>query len=243
VTNDVKERPILFSAPMVRAILDGRKVQTRRVVKLRDKDLHDDSAYLNGGSAAIALGHGVGGIVEWREQNGQWFGLSGYTTVVNIDCPYGQVGDRLRVKESAWMWCKQVPNGKTKTGRDKFKYVPLREAPVFYVADDPERPTLDVQSSVGQDGYKWRFKVGRFLPAWACRIELEVTGVRVERLREISEADANAEGCAGGHGSIPSYPYNAIPREHFKNLWESINGAGSWEASPFVWVVSFRRIK
>lgn len=81
------------------------------------------------------------------------------------------------------------------------------------------------------------------MPRVANRITLEVTGVRVERLREISDADCIAEGAPGGHGSIPGYLYNATPLEHYRFIWETINGAGSWDVNPWVWVVEFRRIE
>lgn len=242
MTNELKERPILFSAPMVRAILDGRKSMTRRVVKLSDKDLHDDSAYLNGGSAAVALGHGVGRIVEWREQNGQWFGLSGYTTVANIDCPYGQVGDRLWVRE-------------TFTTDRVYKDSDIVDGDTVYRASMPVSYTWP-DHLYDLTPPKWKPAI--HMPRWASRIDLEITGVRVERFQAITPEDAIAEGLV----TMPEFnwtaqkptgrilaetagspPYWASPKTAFESLWENINGAGSWEANPFVWVVSFRRIK
>lgn len=82
-----------------------------------------------------------------------------------------------------------------------------------------------------------------FMPRWASRILLEITEVRVERLQGISEEDAIAEGCPGGHGAIPGYGYSATPIEHFRWVWESINGEGSWKANPWVWVVAFKNVE
>jgi hypothetical protein len=81
------------------------------------------------------------------------------------------------------------------------------------------------------------------MPRWASRITLEITEVRVERLQDISEVDAIAEGTPGSHGAIPGYGYNATPGEQYRWLWESINGLGSWEANPWVWAVSFKRVE
>ena len=81
------------------------------------------------------------------------------------------------------------------------------------------------------------------MPRWASRITLEIASVRVERLNDISEADCIAEGCAGGHGAIPGYAYAATPFEHYRALWESINGTGSWDMNPWVFVIEFRMVQ
>ena len=223
----MKERPILMSAPMVRAILAGTKTQTRRVVKPQPANLR------------------IGGACSYDE-HGQWVWLDGRdgSIVSRVGrCPYGIPGDRLRVKEAAWMWCERRPNGKTPAGRDKWLYVPMREAGLFYAADHPQRPAISVVSPDTGNQWGWRLKIGRFLPAWASRILLEVTDVRVERLQDISEADAVAEGCQ------PRQPLTAsgivIPgqwRLGYRDLWGQINGPGSWDANPWVWCVSFKRI-
>jgi len=87
---------------------------------------------------------------------------------------------------------------------------------------------------------RWRPSI--HMPRWACRLVLEIVSVRVERLQDISDAECIAEGCPGGHGAIPGYGYNATPYEHYRWLWESINGAGSWAANPWVWCITFRRV-
>lgn len=182
----MKERPILFSASMVRAILEGRKTQTRRVVKRiplewLESGLHPD-------------------FVAFPEN-----GLS----------PYGQPGDRLWVRES-WAYHPDFP-------------------------ESTHRAIYRADPGVENDVPRWRPSI--HMPRWASRINLEVTGVRVERLQEISESDAKAEGC-----SVPEIIYPDEPKEHYsyaaayKHLWESINGPGSWDANPWVWVVEFRRI-
>lgn len=235
----MKERPILFSAPMVRALLDGTKMQTRRPVKFpRTRD------------AFVMIDHGDG---WWPYQSDD-----GESELCNdgnehpYNCPYGQPGDGLRVKEAAWMWCERRPAGKTKTGRDKWLYVPLHSAPVIYAADHPQRPAIDVVSPDTGNQWGWRLKIGRFLPAWASRITLEVTGVRVERLQDISNQDCKAEGvlCETAdplffHVPEPGNVYanaDEMPKGSYRKLWESINGVGSWAANPWVWVVTFQRV-
>lgn len=202
----MKERPILFSTEMVRAILDGRKTQTRRVKSLEEINLNP---------------------VNWRyvaKLGGSWEDKANYVYrflnnvfhPLNIVCPYGEPGDRLWVRET---WQKRLVES------GGFGYT--------YKANDHP---FDKAT-------KWKPSI--FMPREACRILLEVTDVRVERLQDISEEDAMAEGI-----SLPNYAEQAIkdvqypePSAIYAELWESINGKGSWEKNPWVWVVSFRRIE
>lgn len=182
----MRERPILFSAPMVRPILTGQKTQTRRAVKLNDA-----------GRVQLAT-------KQWHIDDSN----------VKHACPYGQPGDRLWVRES-------------------FSPYIYREG-CWYWADgnmaayDCEKPKPSIH-----------------MPRWASRITLEITGVRVERLQDISEADAQAEGVTvedhhkGGYCAGEFLP-PAV--RAFRELWESINGASAWETNPWVWVVEFRRL-
>lgn len=209
----MKERPILFSAPMVRAILAGTKTQTRRVVKpqpvMRDGD---DCVieYANGkqrhsGPADYLLGH----------------------VLPTYACPYCQPGDRLWVRETFITGCEMDDNGYFKVD-DEGNYL------VWYAGDWPSDP-------------KWRQSI--HMPRWASRITLEITGVRVERLQDISEADAIAEGVpAVSSGGVTLFTTTGVncfqaAKDAYAALWESINGPGSWDANPFVWVVEFRRVK
>lgn len=231
----MKERPILFSGPMVRAILAGRKTQTRREVKPHfsaDVDEVSERPALDPVLKCVVSGH-----------SGEWEDDHGLDEVRR--CPYGRPGDRLRVKEHAWMFCERRPNGVTKTGRPKWHYVPLREAPVHYCAAHQEKPSIDVVHPDTGNAWGWRKKLGRFLPAWASRITLEVVSVRVERLNDISEEDALAEGVEPYEpretGMLKGRDQE-LPSEAFRTLWESLNGPGSWAANPWVWVVEFRRV-
>ena len=208
-----KERPILFSAPMVRAIRDGRKSQTRRVVKpvrgfeennVCRPDLAEDN-------------HAV-----W------WHGE--YETVGCLqDCPYGQPGDRLWVRES-YRLCAEADAVKARDTDAGYR--------VWYEADAPHQPG------------EGKLRPGIFMPRWASRITLEVTGVRVERLQDISELDAIAEGLDRVPDGAAQFGVKGLarswhndPRVGYRHLWESINGPGSCDANPWVWVVEFRRVQ
>jgi hypothetical protein len=159
------------------------------------------------------------------------------------------VGDLLYVKESAWMWCERVPNGKTKTGRDKWLYEALHYAPVHYAADLPNKPTAPIGNPKSSNQWGWRLKIGRFLPKRSSRITLKITAIRQERLNDISEADAIAEGvqCDSSIDYRRAQTTDgAVLHSHavdmFKSLWESLYGDGSWDVNPLVWVISFERV-
>lgn len=207
----MKERPILMSAPMVRAILAGSKTQTRRVIKdqsigERFCEMRPEGAYLEW------LGSPCCGTGVWE--------VPEYSGVAKV--PHGVVGDRLWIRET---WA--APHD--------CDHLKPREVPpgtrLHYAADAPLGGLLGRPSI--------------FMPRWASRITLEITEVRVERLQDISEADAQAEGCAlecmtptgDDSGSAIHGPGGYIA------LWESINGHGSWETNPHVWALSFKRIE
>jgi len=208
----MKERPIIFNSDMVLAILEGRKTQTRRPVNLPviDKDW----------------------LIELAPCE-----LAGEINNGNLtNSKYGRVGDLLYVKESAWMWCERIPNGTTPTGRAKYRNKPLRSAPIYYVSDHPDKPDTDVVSPNTGNKFCWCYKAARFMPRWACRIIDGITNVRVERLQDISEQDAIAEGCLN---SI--HLQNAhLAYENFSWLWQSIYGDESWSSNPWVWVIEFK---
>lgn len=214
-----RERFVTFSRQLIPRVVDGSKTMTRRIAKLRDPSQthaeHDDD-----------------GWPMYSDEHGVWHREA---------CPYGAPGTRLIVREDAWMFCERVPNGVTKLGRPKWRYVPLHEAPVLYCADHPERPTPEVEHPETENQWGWRFKVARFLPRWASRLTLEVVDVRVERLNRISEEDAMAEGCESNavvteDGSDYSGSYAC---DRFAILWESIYGPETFD-SRYVWAVTFR---
>ena len=209
----MNERPILFSAPMVRAILEGRKTQTRRVVK----DIIWD-AYEGPCRVRLTPEDLKGDDVRNDFHDG------------GIRCPYGAPGDRLWVRETWYCDDYRVQQG------------PYLKPDDMDIEEAREDGTLIYRASSGDHPYEaeqpiWSPSI--HMPRWASRIDLEVTGVRVERLQDISEADAEAEGCQNSlhlHGG-------RFANENFRWLWESINGDGSWDANPWVWVVEFRGIR
>lgn len=190
----MKEKPILFSAPMVRAILEGRKTQTRRIIK-----------YIP------LLGEPLAWCAAAKAREPGWVSIVGDYRRFS---PYGIPGDRLWVRET-WM-----PDGLMQLDPT------IRAA--YYKSDGKEYVDPGTMTPC-----KWRPSI--HMPRWASRLTLEVTGVRVERVQEISEEDALAEGVQPG-GDMRWNPVQA-----YKALWASIHGPSSWESNPFVWVIEFKR--
>jgi hypothetical protein len=209
----MKERPIIFSGPMVRALLENRKTQTRRICK-----------------PAAALARVI------RRPDDAWSDEAG--TVV-FHSPYGRPGDRLWVKETtldveAFGWQGPV-YAESPEARAAF-------AAGFGAADHPDHIP---PSSI-------RKRTSLFMKRSVSRIVLEITGVRVERLQDISAADAIAEGIEqAGPGTWRDYfdagqaegrpRHTADPVDSYASLWKTINGAASWDANPWIWRVEFSR--
>jgi len=205
-----KERPILFSGAMVRAILDGRKTQTRRVVKPQPP----------AGTREV-------GIYHYPSDRDCFYPFDGGSIIGGWaqHCPYGQPGDRLWVRET-WGFNPDFPGVHNQA---------------CYRADRGHE----------YDGIRWRPSI--HMPRTACRLVLEVTGVRVERLQDISYEDAIAEGMFDPGTIESTYPLTGEtgeqlgrrlghPQRSFAILWEELNGAGAWAANPWVWVIEFPRI-
>jgi hypothetical protein len=195
----MKERPILFSAPMVRALLDGSKTQTRRAFPVPE--------------SVTAFKHFEG--LRWDRIQGDQRGDT-------INCPYGQPGDRLWVRE-AW---------RTVSEADELPPRDLTAAHrIWFEADAPHQPGAG------------KLRPSMFMPRPASRITLEVTGVRVERLQDISETDAWGEGV--GFEAVEAFIRTSVDRPAgfaYRELWESINGEGIWKTNPWVWVVEFKKV-
>jgi hypothetical protein len=219
----VKERPILFSGPMVRAQLDGSKTQTRRVVK-------------PAGAHHIFQFRGDDEARGADEPTGKWAWCSSAHVVSDhIQCPFGKPGDRLWVRE-AWRSTSDLDAHSGARIAELCLDAGYRSpwAPIQYEADTARRnwehtttPPHDREPAAG------RYRHARFMPRWASRITLEVTGVRVERLQDISEADAISEG----------WPRDCFPLPWYRDLWDSLAAPGAdWAANPWVWVVEFKRV-
>lgn len=232
----MKERPIPFGAPMVRAILAGTKSQTRRVVTAKHAADCEVWAFDE------ARGEWEGGV--YGDGGAKAHGMF-------ARCPYGVPGDRLYVKEACWIWGRWTLNGLTANGRQRWRF---RAEPDHRVRfDRPERTARRESPQPGFDGLPgWVYRHARFMPRWASRITLEVTGVRVERVQDIGEHDAIAEGVADGGCLTCGNPEpcgcrdpRPDARDAFAWLWGQINGEGErgWHANPWVWVVEFKRIE
>lgn len=203
----IKDRPILFNGPMVRAILEGRKSQTRRVAK---PIKHPDWGNL----------YTPGALIIEKESD----------DVIKRSCPYGSSGDRLWVRETfiGPLFPSDLPEDHLSS-----KY--LTPEYCHYKASGDSCEYVDMDDNIAQ---KWTPSI--HMPRWASRILLEITNIRIERLDNISEDDAVAEGAArtdelnGCADDIDS------ARHAYKLIWESINGKGSWDTNPFVWVIGFK---
>lgn len=257
MTTQVRERPILFSGEMVRAILPRRKAQTRRVVKG-----HEDPTkwhHLEGGCSWS----------DWEpafDEDGVWRFHSSFSPPANIGrCPYGEPGDRLWVRET-WtelLAVSPATDQPVSIGPGERLIEPPTKRPDGTWRYDGRviayRANSDVEFCDG-DGFsgdaadrsdipKWRPSI--HMPRWASRITLEVTGVRVERLNEISEADAKAEGVNGGclccGNPAPCGCDNPSPshQDAFIWLWDALNANRGypWESNPWVWVVEFKQLE
>lgn len=213
---DVRERPIPFSAPLIPAVLDGRKTQTRRLVKVPAGCAGDPRPESHG----------------WWTSNLPGIGFRSFR------CPYGQPGDLLWVRE-AW-----------RAGRGYDGAKPSDIAPIARIHYESDGPAPE---------WAGRLRPPMFMPRWVSRITLLVTGVRVERAREIGEEDIAAEGIspeAVGNlwcgakgkrrleaGAVQEPRWCRVPpRDLWQIAWTLINGRESWKANPWVWVVEFERV-
>lgn len=205
----MKNTPIPCKAPEVRAILDGSKTQMRRVAKLTDS-----------------------GRVKEPQGNRRWH--IGDPEAI-LACPYGQVGDTLWVRET---WCGEIDDHTSQLiyNEDGNTYKCLYRADGHHVVlDDGDGFTKTNKD--GSEASPWKPSI--HMPRWASRITLEITRVRVERLQDISESDARAEGVSGKHTADARY----TAKEAYSFICSQINGGGSWDSNPFVWVIEFKRVK
>lgn len=229
----VIERPILFSGPMVRAILEGRKTQTRRVVRWQGPKgfPHDFSKAFTDNPAGIKRL-----MVPYHHPDDSYADGCAYRHYP----PHGDPGDRLWVRET-WQefFNDEIPEGRTRSVRGRMG-IPAEPERLSYVAfrADGEMPDHPIAGKA-----IWRPSI--YMPRWASRITLEITGVRVERLHDISEDDAKAEGCHGTGASSEGWLHDSLPlyTAVFRELWDSINAKRApWGSNPWVWVISFKRL-
>lgn len=236
----MKSRQILFSAPMINAILDGTNTQTRRIVKLPKE--------LAGGDLSRA----------WADL------LFGVTPRLHVPMP-DETAQRLRNPwgwpEPSRLWVRETFCIESTYDYHGDHVVPTDGRPVqkhegdgdgswwlipHYRATEPEPSIVPYRCDADDDRTRWTPSI--FMPRWASRITLEITDVRIERLQDISEEDCIAEGinnimAANAVGKDPvSHILLPAAVHGYAYLWESINGPGSWNANPWVWVIEFERV-
>jgi hypothetical protein len=255
----MKESPALFISPMVRAILADAKTETRRILKPQPAAVE----YWLAGKPS----NKTDGVCVLRDDRGSGWTISGgkFKPFYGLPARQAVVGgpmlpaDRIWVRESYYQFghWEPVMGVKTKSGKQKWAFV-ADPSPLGY-------PTYVFENKfwVGTDIWlgrhhknasmpAWHKRLARFMPRRASRITLEITAVRVERLQDISEADAKAEGIAEDHhwdianSKTGRYVFGSTTydtaKQAYQALWETINGPGSWDANPFVLVTQFKRL-
>lgn len=235
-----KVRPILFSTPMVQAILEDRKTQTRRTRGLEEINKNPDDWH--------RVGDPIRKICRFWDSSKEkdpnpidihyGFCFNGNRNHdLYIPCPYGKPGDRLWVRET---WLKLV--------EEHIMDAPIGMAPYIYRANC-DADSEDARKDYIRAGYPYQWKPSIHMPEAAARIWLEITDISVERLQDISKEDAIAEGIepvADGYKNympkLSSTSQFCWPTAYhsFQSLWESINGTESWDLNPWLWVVKFK---
>ncbi|SSK86901.1 morphogenetic protein [Klebsiella quasipneumoniae] len=243
------ERGMIFNAEMVRAILDGRKTQTRRVMKVQPESSQLGLLLITDSTKRSDIGK-----YHWAESNA----TGNHVRSKLFSCPFGAVGDRIWVRET-WAILGNE-DGCCIDWEEKLCKADERSAARIYRASCEQRPGNYGLWSIPEDAdwkphtkdyqYEGAWRPPIHMPRWASRILLEITNVRVERLNAISEEDARAEGIIDG-GCLncgepePCGCANPEPdaTDAFAYLWQSIYGQESWNANPWVWVIEFERVE
>lgn len=220
---------MIFNAEMVRAILDGRKTQTRRLMKIQPKPCNHSNWPEHSP------------ITQWKSDSTGWY-CGVCANGISIDhrqrakaivCPFGAIGDRIWVRET---WAEAG------AGAPDLQ---------LYRANYPEHVPSHYENVPPAEDIRWTPSI--HMPRWASRILLEITDVRVERLNSISEEDCWAEGIEAVDGLFENTEIIDMAlkigccvedsKPMFALLWQSIYGADSWQANPWVWVIEFKRIE
>jgi len=209
--------PIIFSTPMVQAILNGNKTMTRRIIKQQPRN-----------TISSALKHPSVAIAKPGE-----YVVDNNRTII---CRYGIPGDQLWVRETFFSSLPdEILNATTGT-------------PIFYKADLNDLSRLSLQSLMQEHGYKWKPSI--HMTFAAARIFLKIIDIRIERLTDITEEDCISEGISMQYlgfkrrFSFPLCSENFVsPKTAFNLLWEYVNGPGSWDANPWVWVIEFKNFE
>lgn len=223
------ERPILFSDVMVRALLSRAKTQTRRIVKPQFGQKWGSGVPFQNGFASSRPGQ------KWKDAFGVDVDIaspSGHWTY--LFCPYGKVGDRLWVRECFSLvpcsaGCERYPEG----------FDPKQSS-----ASQPNAPAYGARFKATWDRcHSCGWKPSIHMPRWASRITLAITDIRVQRVQEIGEGDAIAEGWPKQIDPGADTGGNGGPFDWYRGLWNKINGPDSWQANPWVWAITFNVVK
>ena len=203
----MKERPILFSAPMVNSILNGTKTQTRRIAK------------------GVGIAPGIGQVLKGSDDIKEWPEF----------CPYGKPGDRLWLRET---WQGPIlDDDEYEEYRRNGKESYLKPQYCVYRATDQ-------LNAIDEDGNELNWRPSIHMPRSACRLILEITNIRVERLQDVSVEDAKAEGFDySTHPSAIKMGYAIGAKTNFRFAWEEIYGPNAWNKNPWVWIVEFKVIQ
>lgn len=221
----MKTRPILFNSDMVQALLAGRKTQTRRIVKCGNDNNIPFKIYIEKYGKEIKCRNHVLDERSWDFS------------------PYGKKSDLLYVRETFVCGIPLDGDDMPIIGNDgECVYK------TWYAASSPDL-TWDNDGEKDHNNPPWKPSI--HMPRWASRLTLKITDVKVERLQDISEEDAIAEGIIKWpHEDDYAYGYegcspcgHATPTGAYRALWESINGSGSWDLNPWVWAISFEVIE
>lgn len=241
----MKLHPILFSTEMVNAILDDRKIMTRRMVK-KPLIKHNDVIKI-----PLPIDEYAIELKKWQDKGYKTIGTDGSIAGYLLpECPYGHPGDVLWVRESFFAyghWSTITENGKKKK---RFHDLTIEQDNQYYYENNMPYKIC----KYGELGYHKRPSL--FMPKAACRLFLQIENIRVERLQEITPQDAINEGIEIGYCAdditgkdLVTYK-NYLTGTHliinecasFMTLWQSINGEESWNANPFVWIITFKKI-
>jgi len=207
----IKTKPILFSFSSILAMRDNKKTQTRRVIK-HQPVIDQDSGFVFSGDHSHAFKNDISHR-PWQ---------AGFIEQL---CPY-QVGEVLRVKETYYQHGVWVKNK-----NDKWLFSPANGK--VYYSDQVDIAVLENDPTIRSEKFGLYKRDAMFMPNKYTRYWIEVTGIKMERVQDISEEDAKAEGVFF-HSVYPS------PRMEYAKLWEKINGKGSWDANPWVWAYTFK---
>ena len=245
------ERPILFSAEMVLAILKGDKTQTRRKAPIRELNILQHPGDML--TWSVSFLKAIKGTLT-SHSGGKFSDLQARSIIASQFNPYGRPGDLLWVRETFCAHWGAPPHDAPQS----YRIVTGDELPLIKQENgDLYQPVpSDIMAiwygAQGDKPFHMAWRPSIHMPRWASRITLRITDVRVERLQDISEDDAVAEGVAleryvpvsdsaGTHSSGEAEPTD--PVEEYRNLWNHINAPGAWGANPWVWVIEFEKVK